>query len=120
MHGLDSRIVKQNATSNLSQLQRPSFTRAGNMDNDRLLKFLKYKCTKAMERSKYMFNAGLKQDNRWTVGDDTTIVCQARIDSGAFGIVFRVNLDPPFVLFTDIEQMYNKTKSEVGPFLQFE
>lgn len=90
----DSREKATNQTvtvvSDISGLQEPSSSTVSIRRNDRLLEFLRNDCAEAMKRSKHKVDIGPIQDSHWTTGNDATIAYQARIDSGAFGVVFQV------------------------------
>jgi hypothetical protein len=87
------------AVYDLSGLQQPNPHTANIKRNGPLLDFLRKECTEAMKKSNYKFDTNPIQDTHWTTGNDPTIAYQARIDSGAFGVVFQVIQDFWFSLF---------------------
>lgn len=61
-------------------------------DSAALLQFLRVECAAVAQRFKVRFGSNIEtvHDSHWTTDDNSEIICQGRIDSGAAGDVYQV------------------------------
>jgi hypothetical protein len=59
--------------------------------NTDLLEFLQNQCDVLSPRLKIKFQSDALRHPHWTAGNDSNVLCQRRIDSGATGDVYQVN-----------------------------